>query len=139
MEKITKRDYFEAIKMAMETGETPIAPEEIVAFCDKQLAALEHSKDKARERAEKKKAETDTLTECLLDVLTDEYKNVATLIDEVSTCVDPDLEITAGKITSRMTKLIKEGIVEKDEITIEVDGKKKKCMGYKTISDSDEG
>ena len=41
MEKITKREMFEAIKETFETGECKFDAATVMAFCDKEIASLD--------------------------------------------------------------------------------------------------
>ena len=56
MEKITKREMFEAIKETFETGECKFEADVVKAFCDKEIAALDAKAAKAKQRAAAKKA-----------------------------------------------------------------------------------
>ena len=57
MEKITKREKYEAIAKAMETGECKYAPDVVFEFCENEIALLDKKAAKAKERAATKKAE----------------------------------------------------------------------------------
>lgn len=126
--KVTKRDYYNAIISAMQTGETPIAPDDVIAFCEKELAALDKKAAKAKELAAKKRAENDTLLDAVADALSDEFEPIATITERV----DAD-EVTVGKVTYRLTQLVKAGIAEKGEVTIGEGDTKRKATAYKRI------
>lgn len=128
MKKISKREMFEAIKAAMEDGETTIHPDLIVEFCEKEIEALDKKAAKAKETAAKKKAEGDELTEKVFEALTDEFECIACVTEKVG-----DEEATTAKVQYRLGQLVKAGRAEKEEITIESeDGKKRRrVMGYK--------
>ena len=70
-DRTTKRDFYEAIIKAMETGETNIEPAKIIEFCENEIALLDKKADKAKERAAAKKAEVDELMEKVYAVLSD--------------------------------------------------------------------
>ena len=73
MEKITKREMYEAIKETFETGSCKFDAATVTAFCDKEIAALDAKAAKAKERAAAKKAEADVLMDQVQDALTDEF------------------------------------------------------------------
>ena len=128
MKKISKREMFEAIKAAMEDGETTIHPDLIVEFCEKEIEALDKKAAKAKETAAKKKAEGDELTEKVFEVLTDEFECIACITEKVG-----DEDVSIAKVQYRLGQLVKAGRAEKEEITIESeDGKKRrKAMAYR--------
>ena len=55
MEKITKREMYEAIKETFETGSCKFDAATVVAFCEKEIASLDAKAAKAKERAAAKK------------------------------------------------------------------------------------
>lgn len=126
MEKVTKREMFEEIKVLAEDA----GREDVVAFCDKEIASLDAKALKAKERAAAKKAEADTLKALVADTLTDEF---ATIADITAKVVETDAEATVGKVTNRLTKLVAEGVAEKTELTIPgKDGTKaRKVKGFR--------
>ncbi len=133
MEKITKRDMYTAIANGVKTGDFTYDVNDIVDFCDKEIAALDRKAAKAKERAATKAAEADALTGAVADVLTtDEFKTIA---DIVAVIAENDADVTASKVTYRLTKLVKDGAAEKAEVTVPgVDGgKARKVMGYRLV------
>lgn len=126
MKKISKREMFEAIKTAMETGETAIHPDLIIEFCEKEIEALDKKAAKAKETAAKKKAEGDELTERVFEALTDEFECIACITNKIE-----DEDVSIAKVQYRLGQLVKAGRAEKEEITIESDGKKRKAMAYR--------
>lgn len=134
MEKITKRDMYLAIANGVKTGDFTYDVNDIVDFCDKEIAALDRKAAKAKERAATKAAEADALTGIVADVLvTDEFKTIA---DIVAVVAETDPDVTASKVTYRLTKLVKDGAAEKAEVTVPgVDGgKARKVMGYRKFN-----
>ena len=115
MEKITKREMFEAIKETFETGECKFDAEVVKAFCDKEIAALDSKAAKAKERAAAKKAEADVLMDQVRDALTGEY---ATIADIAAAVAEVNADATVSKVTYRLTKLVEAGDAEKTDITI---------------------
>lgn len=115
MEKITKREMFEAIKETFETGECKFDAETVKAFCDKEIAALDSKAAKAKERAAAKKAEADVLMTQVQDALTGEF---ATIADIAAAVAEVNADATVSKVTYRLTKLVEAGVAEKTDITI---------------------
>ena len=115
MEKITKREMFEAIKETFETGSCKYDAAVVTAFCDKEIAALDSKAAKAKERAAAKKAEADVLMGQVEDALTDEFQVIA---DIAAAVADVNADATVSKVTFRLTKLVESGVAEKTQVTI---------------------
>lgn len=125
--KITKADNFAELRnIVIATVEDEAKKADLVTFIDKQLAELEKRKVDAAKRAEKKKAESDELTEEIFDLLGEEL----TTVDEVVVALDNE-DITRAKVTARLGKLVKEGRVVKE--AVKVDGKKR--MAYRVAGE----
>ena len=130
--RITDKDIFTAIKTSVE-NEAPIEidAEVLLAWATKKLDQLEHRKEKARERAQAKKAESDTLTDAILKVLTDEPM----LLSDIAAAIEGE-DITVSKVAYRLNKLAgaDEPIVEKGEITIKEEGQRaRKLVAFRRI------
>lgn len=134
MEKITKREMFEAIKETFETGSCKYDAEVVKAFCDKEIASLDSKAAKAKERAAAKKAEADVLMGQVQNVLTDEFQVIADIATAVS---EVNADATVSKVQYRLGKLVEAGLAEKSQVTVPgVDGgKARKIMAYKRCSD----
>ena len=121
--KVTKKDYFEAIKSViggMETvGDYPTA--DVVAFIDKSIEQIDAKAAKAKEKAAETKAEGDALRATVFGFVTD----TAQTADEITAAIG-DAEVSRAKVIARLTQLVKSGDVVKDQIS--VDGRK--VMGY---------
>ena len=115
MEKITKREMFEAIKETFETGSCKYDAAVVTAFCDKEIAALDSKAAKAKERAAAKKAEADVLMGQVEDALTDEFQVIA---DIAAAVAGVNADATVSKVTFRLTKLVEAGVAEKTQVTI---------------------
>ena len=115
MEKITKREMFEAIKETFETGSCKYDAETVIAFCDKEIDSLDAKAAKAKERAAAKKAEADTLMKTVEAALTEEY---ATIADIAAVVAETDPDATVSKVTYRLTKLVEAEIAEKTDVTV---------------------
>ena len=122
MEKITKREMFEAIKETFETGTCKFDAATVMAFCDKEIASLDAKAAKAKERAAAKKAEADVLMDQVRDALTGEFQTIADIAAAVAE-VNPDA--TVSKTTYRLTKLVEANVAEKTDVSVPgVDGGK---------------
>lgn len=132
MEKITKREMYEAIKETFETGSCKYDAEVVKAFCDKEIAALDAKAAKAKERAAAKKAEADVLMGQVEDALTGEYQVIADIAAAVAE-VNPDA--TVSKVTYRLGKLVEAGVAEKTQVTIPATetSKARKVQAYRAI------
>jgi hypothetical protein len=131
MEKITKRDMYEAIAEAMDTGSCKFPADEVKAFCAKEIELLDKKAAKAKERAAEKRAEGDELTDTVAAALSDtEFEPISVIAARVD---NPDA--TTAKVTYRLTQLVKAGKAEKQEITIPATdgGKSRKVQGYRLI------
>lgn len=126
---ITNREMFEVLKNLMTTGELSedVTAEEVVEFCDKQIAALDHKAEKAKERAAAKRAESDELTNAIAAVLTDELQTIA----EITKAVGRE-DVSVNKVQARLSKLAAAEVAVKDTIMVEgKDGKKASRVAYK--------
>ena len=134
MEKITKREMFEAIKETFETGTCAVEATAVMAFCDKEIASLDSKAAKAKERAAAKRAEADTLMEQVRDALTGEFQTIADIAAAVAE-VNPDA--TVSKTTYRLTKLVEANVAEKTQVSVPaVDGgKTRKVQAYRLIQE----
>ena len=129
MEKLTKKEYFTGLIAYFRGEDVEIENEDFIEFCQDQIADLDKKAAKAKERAAAKKAESDELTDLVYSVLTDEYQTIADITVVVAETV-PD--VSASKITARLTKLFNAGVIEKEQISVEdSEGKKRKCMAYR--------
>lgn len=132
MEKITKREMYEAIIEAVEKGEWKVNPEDVIDFCKNEISLLDKKAAKAKETAAKKKAENDTLTDMVYEVLTDEFQPIADIAAKID---NPD--ITVAKITYRLRVLVERGMAEKEQVSIPAvsEGSKvRKIMAYRKVN-----
>ena len=131
MEKVTKKNMFEGMIAYFEGAETELTEAPFIEFCKSQIADLDKKAAKAKERAAAKRAEGDELTDAVQNALTDEFQTIADIITVVA---EADPEVTAAKITARLTKLVKANVVEKEQVTVADGDKKKKAMAYRLAS-----
>ena len=132
MEKITKREMFEAIKETFETGTCKFDAATVMAFCDKEIASLDAKAAKAKERAAAKKAEADVLMDQVRDALTGEFQTIA---DIAAAVAEVNADATVSKVTYRLTKLVEAGDAEKTDVSVPgVDGgKARKVKAFRAI------
>lgn len=109
--KYTKADALHEIMEAMADNAN------VVAYCENELALLESKKVKAKERADKKRAEGDELQAAIASVLADAPQTR----DDILAHFD-DEELTVGKIQAKLNNLVKFGQASKCNIKTE-DGK----------------
>ena len=127
--KKTKAMYFAELReMVLAAVEDKAQQDELVEFIDKQIETLEKRKVAAAERAEKKKAESDAMTDAILAQIGDELITV----DEIVVALDSE-EVTRNKVTARLGKLVKAGMIVKE--AVKVDGNKR--MAYRLATDAD--
>jgi hypothetical protein len=132
--KLTKKDFYEAIKVAMETGDCPVDPTEVIAFCENEVALLDKKAAKAKERQAAKKAEGDELTEIVKSVLTDEFQVTADIAKAVLEATGNE-DNTVHKISYRLGQLVKNGEAESTDVKIPATetSKARSVKGYKLI------
>ena len=132
MEKITKREMFEAIKETFETGSCKFDAATVMAFCDKEVASLDSKAAKAKERAAAKKAEADVLMDQVRDALTGEFQTIA---DIAAAVAEVNADATVSKVTYGLTKLVEAGDAEKTDVTVPgVDGAKaRKVKAFRAV------
>ena len=141
MEKITKREMFEAIKGLAESGalhmfdfNENISDEAVAEFCANEIDLLDKKTAKAKERAAAKAAEGDILTALVHAALTtDEFKSIA---DVTAMVAEEEPDVTAAKVSYRLSSLVKAGEAEKSEITIPATetSKKRTVNGYRRLN-----
>lgn len=121
--KKTKMTYFLELRAMVENMNDIENQDELLEFIDKEVETLERRKDKARERAEKKRAESDAMTDTIFDTLHYDYLTIDDVLEQID-----NAEYTKSKVISRLGRLVRAGKVEKEYIKTE-DGKRK--MGYR--------
>lgn len=132
--KITNRNYYEALitlgtegRLAFTNAEdevVEISAEELVTWAEKNIAQLDKRNETARVRTEKKKAESDELTEVVYDAVSDEFETIA----DIAARVDVE-DISVSKVQARLAKLLAAERVVKD--TVKVEGSKSPRVAYK--------
>lgn len=122
MTKRTEREMYELIK---ELAKDTRVEEDVVAFADKKIAAIDARNAKAKE---KRNAEVDELTDRIIGVLSSDVMTIADVIIALD-----DENVTAQKVAYRLNKLVDAEKVEKSTVTIsgEKGTKSRKINGYK--------
>ena len=118
--KMTKKEMFGLLLELLETAEVA-EREELKNFVAHEIEMIENKAEKAKTYKRKKAA--DVLKEQIytkLDVL--EFRTIHDIVSDFN-----DADITAAKVSARLTSLVKEGLAIKEEIKIE----NRKLMGYK--------
>lgn len=122
MEKITKREMYEALvnyantgvmAFAAEEGDVVVSTEALAAFAENEIALLDSKAAKAKERAAVKRAEGDALTDAVREALTEEAATIA----DIAARIEGE-DVTVGKVQFRLNQLAKNGEAIKGEITI---------------------
>ena len=136
MEKMTKRNVYEALINYATTGVmsydgSEITAEALAAFAENEIALLDKKAVKAKERAAQKRAEGDELTDAVRSAMSaDTFEPIA----DIAARIEGE-DVTVAKVTYRLTQLVKNGEAEKSELTIPGgEGQKsRKVQGYKLI------
>ena len=111
--KITNKSRYAAIINALTGAPCDIETDELVNFCERQIAAIDRKSEKARERAAEQRKVSDELTERIAAMLTDEPQTLGDLAAAIG-----DEDITTSKVSARCSKLVKEGRAAKTEVTV---------------------
>ena len=129
--KITKKEILETIGNFFENYEGEIAgdvtKEAIINYVTTTIGQLDAKAVKAKERAEKVKAEGDEIRAAIEAVLTNEFKTTADIIAEVGI-----EDLSPGKVAARMSQLIKASKATKTDV--KVGDKKVKAYGLPTAT-----
>lgn len=122
--KKTKAMYFAELREMVENWVDREDQDELLGFIDNELAILEKRKAAASERAAKKRAESDALTDKIYEALGDEPMTIDAILEAVA-----DEDVTRNKVTARLSKLVKVEKVAKE--SIKIDGNKR--MAYSRV------
>lgn len=126
--KILNKDCFIAVRTAAENGADfgDISADDIITFCDKQIASLDKRAETARARAAEKKAQSDALQDVIREVLTANFQTIA----DITSQIEGD-DVSAAKVGYRLRKLVEAGVAVKQEISVpDSSGKARKLMAY---------
>ena len=117
---MTTREMYEVIGNVFAAGNDENR-DEVLAFIEKQVAAIDRKNAKAKERAAEKRADGDALRGAIEGLLTDAPKTVNDILDELG-----DDTLTPAKVVARMTQLVKAEKAAKE--TVKIEGRK--LVGY---------
>jgi hypothetical protein len=125
-EKVTKVEMYGLIAEALAEVE---GTDELVEFANHEAELLTARAERAKERAAAKREKGDEFTAKVAGALTDEFQTRQDIYDAVGD--DEEDGLSLGKVQARLTQLVKSGAAAKDQVSVEVDGKTKKVMGYR--------
>lgn len=132
--KITKRDFLNAIRANVENGafsfDGDITTDNVLEFIGHELELLNNKAAAAAKRAKAKRDAGDQLRATILDLMSTE--DFMTINDIVKALGDED--VSAQMVTARMTQALKASLVEKDTVSVEVNGKTKKLSAYRKLA-----
>ena len=138
--KVTKKIRYEALIAMIDAGaldaitdyNADITAESMRDFLVGEIELLDKKAAKAKERAATKAAAVDPLAEVVKSCLTTDYKTIA---DITSAAVAIDPEITTSKVTYRLSQMLKNGIVSKEEIVVPgvAGGKSRKLQTFALV------
>jgi hypothetical protein len=133
--KTTKKEFYAGIIEAMKTGDCPISPDEVIAFCENEIALLDKKAAKAKERQAAKRAEGDELTEIVKEALTDEFQVTADIAKAVVEATGNE-DYTIHKIQYRLGQLVKNSEAESTDVKIPGgEGQKTRTIkGYRLLN-----
>ena len=120
---LTDRKIYEAI---MDGKLDTLDTDAIAAWAEKKIAQLDHKAEKAKEIAARKRSEGDELAAAVMAAVGDEFEMIA----DIAARIDGD-DVTVSKVAYRLNAAAKAGTLEKGELTIDSDGKKRKVVAYK--------
>lgn len=137
MEKMTKAMYFEIIRgivegLGAEAFPEGVSADDVLDFIDRQVALLDKRAAASKERAAKKRAASDELTELIYTMIfeAEDFITADDIVEKIG-----DEEVTKNKVTARVSKLIKAGRVAKEQVKLE-DGKKR--MAYRIAEEGED-
>lgn len=112
MEKMTKRNVYEAMIDGMKTGHFRYEAEEIIAFFENEIELLDKRTEKSRaNRSKKVNTENETLRNLIYEALsTEEYAT----IDAITKSITEEFpEATNSRVSYQLNQLVKDELVEK--------------------------
>ena len=117
-EKMTKVEMFENIRGYLNGNEMSCSVDEAVEFIDKQIEQLEAKAAKAKYRAAAKRADGDALREQVFQCVDAKPKTIDEITVDVIDIAEDASDITKAKVTARLTQLVKNGSVVKEQTKI---------------------
>lgn len=125
--KLTDRIIYSAI---LNNTTDTLDANALAAWAEKKLDQLDRKAVKAKETAAKKRAEGDALTEAVYEATSDEFESISAIAERIE-----GADVTVSKVSYRLNALSKGDAprLEKGEVTVEGDGKKRKVVAYRRI------
>lgn len=117
-EKMTKVEMFENIRDYLNGNEMSCSVDEAVEFIDKQIEQLEAKAAKAKYRAAAKRADGDALRETVFQCVDAKPKTIDEITADVINIAEDASDITKAKVTARLTQLVKNGSVVKEQTKV---------------------
>lgn len=113
---------------------------ELVEFIQAELDRHNARQEKAKERAAKKRAESDVLVDVVMQAVENIGKQATRdeITAEVEAIYEGEIEITPNKVGARLTKLVEAGKVAKEQKTINKSRKMVYCVAGAATEDEDE-
>ena len=120
--KMTEREIYNSILDG--TFDTDV----LVEFAEKKIAQLDKRNESAAKRAAKKRAESDDLMEKVAEFVTENPQSR----DEITLAMqDAGIDVTVGKVTARLSKLVKAERISKAKAKVAgEDGKNHEVTVY---------
>lgn len=121
--KITATIILENIKtIAVDTNE--VTAQDIIDYCDKVIGQIAAKAEKTKLRNAEKRAAGDELKAAVQSVVTNELQTREQIFEQIE-----GEDLTVAKVGARLTQLVADGAIVKEEIKIE--GQKGKKMAYR--------
>jgi len=115
--KVTKKEYYGMVQEVVEASNIE-NKEDVLAFIQREVEILDAKAEKAAERAAAKKAEGDELRAVVEGVVTEELQTADAITAAVQAQTG-DSEITKSKVVARLSQLVRNGVVAKDEVKVD--------------------
>lgn len=133
--KTTKRDFFNnvlaLVEAAKNAGVAGFDYDEMTEMTGKEIASLDKKAEQAKARAAKAKEAGDELRDALHNALTADLQTVAEILSAVQASTG-NTQLSAQKITPRLSDLVNLGQAVKGEVSIQGPdgGKSRKLAAY---------
>lgn len=115
-QKITKEMVLNGLISFFEgDNDDSIAAEDVIAYCQNELALIERRRAKDNERRRKKREENTELYDAVSAAMTNELQSREEITAAVVEATG-DAELTVAKVGAQLNKLVKNGVVVKDNI-----------------------
>lgn len=137
VKKPTKKANYNAILSILSAAEgeglvlksTEITYDSLREFIEHEVELLDNKAAAAAKRAQAKRDEGDALRARILEVMsTEDFMTIPEIVKAIG-----DEDVSAQKVTARLTQCVKADLAEKDSVSVEVAGKAKKLSGYRKL------